>query len=93
MRELLARGKCKYCGGPASGASLSSPADDLDREIEFTCTPCSAAYSEFLDASGFPQDYPEDEAVQRQWSERWPQIHADAEDYARRKAKETRRIQ
>ena len=87
IRGLLARGKLKYCGGPASSVSMAAPGGD-HRRLEFTCTPCNTAYCEFLEMSGVPRDYPDDEAARQEWSPRWPKIHADAEAYVRRKAKE-----
>jgi protein-arginine kinase activator protein McsA len=94
IRELLARGKCKYCGGePASGVSMSATDRDDERELEFTCTLCNTVYCEFLEMSGVPSDYPDDESAQKEWSARWEKVHAEAEAYVRQKARERQKPQ
>jgi hypothetical protein len=89
--ELVATGKCKYCGNPAAGGSFSGGLM-MEERVDLWCEPCGSAFSEFMarPENVIDQDSPDDEAAMEQQNHRVAALLAAAEEYVRQTAVQRR---
>jgi hypothetical protein len=92
FEELVRTGKCKYCGQPAAGGSISGgwPGEE---HVDLYCEPCQKDYAEFMSRpeNKAPDDFREDDdAAMEEMSARLSRLRAAAEHYVRQRAAERR---
>jgi hypothetical protein len=90
--QMIRNGKCKYCGAPAVGGSIScgSP-EGMGEHSEFWCKACQLDLAEFdrRPENAIPDDFDvEDEARLEQISEQLAERTRRQEEFMRQRVKD-----
>ena len=90
FQDVIATGKCKYCGEPAAGGSFSGGLTTMEEQVDLWCEPCRADFAEFMSRpeNFMPDDFPDDEAAMEQHHQRVTAIVAAADAYVRQRVEE-----
>ena len=91
IEESIKRGKCRYCGEPATGGSGWS-SHVGDEQLHLWCEPCRQDLVEFgsRPENRLPDDVPEDEPAMEELSRRLAERARRKEDYMRQRISKRR---
>jgi hypothetical protein len=90
FQDVVATGKCKYCGAPAEGGSFCGGLITMEKQVDLWCEPCRADFAEFMSCreNVMPDDFPDDEAAMKQHHQRVTATIAAADAYVRQRVAE-----
>ena len=94
FRDILRNGKCRFCGAPAAGGSVSHGFPDvMDEQTNLWCEPCRRDLVEFnrLPENVIPTGFPfDDEAAQERLSQQMADLERRQEEFMRKRVSERR---